>query len=154
MTAVITFFRAPLPELKMPMQLLLADDSDVMRSAIVNLLKEDPRIEVVGQAASFADTLRLTTELRPDVVLLDLYMRDDDKYSPDFVGTQIVKNSRCILAVSISNDEDARALARRFRAKVLLDKNNLYSELIPAILRFCQNAPKKTPFPASESSEL
>jgi hypothetical protein len=33
------------------------------------------------------------------------------------------------------NDEQAKALAKRFGARVLLDKVNLYSELIPAIKR-------------------
>jgi hypothetical protein len=35
------------------------------------------------------------------------------------------------------NDEQAKALAKRFGARVLLDKVNLYSELIPAIKFNC-----------------
>jgi DNA-binding NarL/FixJ family response regulator len=36
----------------MPIRLVLADDSDVMRPAIVRLLKDEPRIELVGEATS------------------------------------------------------------------------------------------------------
>jgi DNA-binding NarL/FixJ family response regulator len=43
----------------MPIRLVLADDSDVMRPAIVRLLNDEPRIELVGEATSFAETLQL-----------------------------------------------------------------------------------------------
>jgi hypothetical protein len=39
--------------------------------------------------------------------------------------------------MSLWNDNEAMALAERFGAKVLLDKMKLYTELIPAIKRFC-----------------
>ena len=121
----------------MPIKLLLADDSDVMRPAIVRLLKEDPRIELVGEAASFAETLQLTAVLKPDVLLMDLHMRDEREYPPELVKSQVLLNTKCILAISVWNDRDAKALAESFGAKVLLDKNNLFSELIPAITQFC-----------------
>jgi DNA-binding NarL/FixJ family response regulator len=41
----------------MPIRVLLADDSDVMRSAIRRILEEERRIEVVGEAATFAKTI-------------------------------------------------------------------------------------------------
>jgi hypothetical protein len=39
------------------------------------------------------------------------------------------------LAISISNDEEAKILAESFGAATLLDKMDLYNELIPAIMR-------------------
>ena len=41
----------------MPIRVLIADDSDVMRAGIARTLKADPDLEVVGEAASFAETL-------------------------------------------------------------------------------------------------
>jgi predicted component of type VI protein secretion system len=38
----------------MSIKVLLADDSDVMRSAIRRILEDEPRIVVVGEAATFA----------------------------------------------------------------------------------------------------
>jgi hypothetical protein len=43
----------------------------------------------------------------------------------------------CIVPISVWNDENAKALARRFGARVLLDKVNFYSELISAIKENC-----------------
>ena len=39
--------------------------------------------------------------------------------------------------MSLWNDDEAKALAGSFGAHVLLDKMNLYAELIPAIKQFC-----------------
>jgi hypothetical protein len=44
----------------------------------------------------------------------------------------------CTLAVSLSNDDEAKALAESYGAVSLLDKMNLYSEIIPAIMQ-CSN---------------
>lgn len=123
----------------MSIRVLLADDSEVMRAAIVRLLKEEPSIELVGEVASFAETLHVTAALQPDVLLLDLHMRDEGNHPPEFVKTQVCQHTGCILAISVWNDEKAKALADRFGAQVLLDKTKLFSELIPAIMRFCVN---------------
>jgi hypothetical protein len=50
--------------------------------------------------------------------------------------SSLLKRS-CIVAISLWNDADTRTLAETFGAHVLLDKMNLYSELIPAIKQFC-----------------
>jgi DNA-binding NarL/FixJ family response regulator len=123
----------------MPIKVLLADGSEVMRPAIVRVLKEEPLIDLVGEATSFAETLQLTAALKPDVLLMDLHMHDEREYVPELVKSQVLLNTKCILAMSVWNDADAEALAESFGAKSLLDKNNLFSELIPAITQFCQD---------------
>jgi DNA-binding NarL/FixJ family response regulator len=121
----------------MSIKVLLVDASDVMRSAIRQLLKQELGIEVIGTATSFAETLVLTAALKPDVLLMDPHMPDEREYTPELVKSQTVLHTKCILAISLWNDDDAKALAERFGAHVLLDKMNLYSELIPAIKQFC-----------------
>src|SRR5450432_138824 len=114
----------------MPIKLLLADTSDVMRAAIRKLLKEELGIEVIGTAVSLSETLQLAAALKPDVVLMDPHMQDEREYSPELVKSQILPHTKCILAISTQTDDEAKALAERFGARVLLDKMNLYSELI------------------------
>ena len=145
----------------MSIRLLLVDGSDVMRSAIRQLLKNELSIEVVGTATSFAETIALTAALKPDVLLMDPHMPDEREYKPAFVKSQILLHTNCIVAISLWKDADTKALAETFGAHVLLDKMNLYSELIPAIKRFCPSVaiPKTTSFrkaskrPASPSME-
>jgi DNA-binding NarL/FixJ family response regulator len=121
----------------MSIRLLLVDDSDVMRAAIRKLLTKELGIEVVGAATSFAEAIALTAALKPDVLLMDLHMRDEREYPPELVKSQILLHTKCIVAISLSNDSEAKALAGRFGAHVLLGKMKLYSELIPAINQYC-----------------
>ena len=121
----------------MPIKVLLADDNDVMRRAIVKILDEEPNTELVGEAKGFAETIRLANALKPDVLLMDLHMSDEREYSPESVKVQLSMHAGCVVAISVWNDEEAKALAKRFGARVLLDKVNLYSELISAIKENC-----------------
>jgi len=122
----------------MSIKVLLVDDSDVMRSAIRQLLKkEELGIEVIGTATSFAEALALTAALKPDVLLTDLHMPDEREFTPELVKSHVLLHTKCIVAMSLWNDDEAKALAGSFGAHVLLDKMNLYAELIPAIKQFC-----------------
>lgn len=58
----------------MPIRILIADDHAVVRSGLRALLRADPEVEVVGEAADVAETLQLAAELSPDLVLLDVTM--------------------------------------------------------------------------------
>jgi DNA-binding NarL/FixJ family response regulator len=127
----------PSPEVILPITVLLADDSDAMRSAIVNLLSQEPNTELVGEAKGFAQTIQLANALKPDILLMDLHMSDEREYPPESVKVQLSIDAGCVLALSLWNDENAKALAERFGARVLLDKANLYSELISAIKQNC-----------------
>jgi DNA-binding NarL/FixJ family response regulator len=124
---------------------LLADDSEIMRAAIARLLKEESIVELVGEATSFAQAMKMTATLKPNVLLLDLYMRDNDECPPSIVGSCISQHDVCVLAISLASDEKARALAESFGAKALLDKGDLFSTLLPAIKRLCSDPPKKQP---------
>jgi DNA-binding NarL/FixJ family response regulator len=121
----------------MSIKLLLVDGSDVMRTAIRQLLITDLGIEVIGTATSFAEGLALAAALKPDVLLMDLHMQDERKYPPELVKSQIHLHTKCIVAMSLMNDDEAKVLAEGFGAHVLLDKMKLFSELIPAIKQFC-----------------
>jgi len=123
----------------MPISVLIADDSDVMRAGIARTLKADPDLEVVGEAASFAETLERAGTLHPDIVLPDLHMADEFRYLPEIVKGPLLKNCGYILAISVWNDEDAMVLARRLGAVTLLDKAHLFSNLISSIKLYCMN---------------
>jgi two-component system response regulator DevR len=120
----------------MSIKVLLVDGSDVMRSAIRQLLKNELGIEVIGTATSFAEALVLTAALKPDVLLMDPHMPDERQYTPKLVKSQILSHTKCIVAISLWKDADTKALAASFGAHVLLDKMSLYSELIPGIKQF------------------
>jgi len=61
----------------MPRRILIADDSPFTRKTLQDLL-ESRGWEVCGQADNGVDAVRMTVELNPDVVILDLAMPSMD----------------------------------------------------------------------------
>ena len=116
---------------------LLADDSDSMLRMIGRLLQEQPGVELLGQAKSFAQTLQMTAELKPQVVVMDLHMPDETIFEPDFIRSQLLRSAKHIVIISIWNDEKSQALGNSYGAASFLDKNTLFSTLIPTILKLC-----------------
>jgi CheY-like chemotaxis protein len=117
----------------MPIKVLLADDNETVRKAICRLLTSDPEIHVVAEATSFRQALQIAGTQRPHVVVLDLHMGDEREVTPLQVKSSIGASQ--LLAISIWNDDEAKALADSFGAVTLLDKISLTAELIPAIKR-------------------
>jgi chemotaxis response regulator CheB len=60
----------------MPIKVLLADDTDLMRHAIRKLITEEPRIELVGEASNFGQAMQLIADFKPEVLLLDLHLAE------------------------------------------------------------------------------
>jgi two-component system response regulator NreC len=56
------------------MRVLLADDHTLVRTGLRLLLETLPEVIVAGEAADATEALRQATDLRPDVVLMDLVM--------------------------------------------------------------------------------
>lgn len=117
----------------MRVKALIADDSDIMREAMRKVLAEEPRIEIIGEAATFNQAVQLIADFKPEVLLLDLHLAEKRDFPPDLVKSQLSSVKR-VVAVSFSNDKEAKALAESYGAELLLDKMALYSELVPAIL--------------------
>jgi DNA-binding NarL/FixJ family response regulator len=61
----------------MSIRLLIADDHEVVRCGLKTLV-QGTDIEVVAEAATGEETIKLTAKHKPDVVLLDIRMPDGD----------------------------------------------------------------------------
>lgn len=57
-----------------PVRVLVVDDHTLVRRGVVDVLSDEPGFVVVGEADDGAEALSRASELRPDVILMDLYM--------------------------------------------------------------------------------
>ena len=62
----------------MTVRVLIADDQELIRTGFRMILAAEPDIDVVGEATNGAEAVTLTSELHPDVVLMDIRMPELD----------------------------------------------------------------------------
>jgi DNA-binding NarL/FixJ family response regulator len=86
----------------MPISILIADDHEVVRSGIESLLL-DTDIEIVGQAASGSEAVKLAHELQPDIVLLDIRMVEADGLAALEEIRSKLPNTRVIMLSTYDN---------------------------------------------------
>jgi len=58
------------------LRLLLVDDHEVVRVGLRTLLDDEPDMDVVGEAGTVAEAIRLCAYLKPDVTLMDVRLPD------------------------------------------------------------------------------
>ena len=120
-----------------PIRMLLADDSDVIRRVLFVFLEDEPLIEIVGEAKDFTELLEKALALKPRIVLMDLHMRDQYKFKPEFVRSELQASAQHVVAMSRCYDDEAVGLSNSYGASLLLDKSKLITELVRTVEKLC-----------------
>jgi DNA-binding NarL/FixJ family response regulator len=113
-------------------RVLVADDEELMRAGLVELLSSDPAIEVVGQAATGREAIRESERLRPDVVLMDVRMPDMDGIAATAALARSVPTTSVLILTTF---EDESYIFDSFRAGAsgFLLKRSRPEELIAGV---------------------
>jgi len=59
-------------------RVLIVDDHPLMRQGLAQLINQQPDLAICGEAEDVPQALRQTSELKPDVVIVDLALRGSD----------------------------------------------------------------------------
>lgn len=116
----------------MPNTILIADDHDIIREGIKNVLGKSPLYKVVGEAVDGEDALEKVEKLKPDVLLLDISM-------PKISGLEIISqvHRRCpetkILIVTLHKANAYIMKALKAGVRGYLSKENTAEDLLPAL---------------------
>src|SRR5687767_7476491 len=83
---------------------LLADDHDILRDGLSTVMNEFPDIHVVGMAGSGWDAIDQCNALQPDVVLMDILMPDIDGLSATRIIRERHPNIRVVVLSSFEEE--------------------------------------------------
>ncbi len=114
------------------MQILVADDSDIVRRGVIDILSEEREWTVCGEARNGSEALQKARELKPDLIVLDVSM-------PDISGLEIARRLRLelpktkILVVSQHDPAQLLPLVIEAGGDGCLDKGCLGTDLLATI---------------------
>jgi DNA-binding NarL/FixJ family response regulator len=113
-------------------RVLIADDEDLMRAGLIELLIADPEIEIVGQASTGREAVERARVLAPDVVLMDVRMPDLDGIAATRELAQSAPDTKVLILTTFEQD-DYVFDALRAGASGFLLKRTRPEELIAAV---------------------
>jgi two-component system response regulator NreC len=116
----------------MAVDILLADDHGVLRAGLRALLNAEDDLEVVGEAASGDEVLRVAANMQPDIVLLDLNMPGPGGIEVTRRLRELVPETR-VLVLTVHEDEGLLRETIDSGASGYIIKRAVESELINAI---------------------
>jgi DNA-binding NarL/FixJ family response regulator len=100
-------------------RVVIVDDHPMFRESIAHLLEIETDMVLMGQGATAEDAVRLTRDLGPDILLLDISMPGGGLNSAQIVNTDYPKTKVIMLTGSADEDHIERALQAGARAYVL-----------------------------------
>lgn len=115
-------------------RVVIADDHHLIRHGFTKLVADEPDISLVGTAASAADLLKLVSETRTDVVVLDISL-------PDRSGLEVIRELKHrdprirVLVLSMHPEDRYAKRAITDGASGYLTKDAAADELVVAIRR-------------------
>src|SRR5215207_1311812 len=115
-----------------PIRIVLADDHEIFRDGFKVMIKKQPSVQLVGEAANGEELIALTSQLRPDVIITDIKM-------PVMDGIEATKRLTAdfpeigIIALSMFDEENLIVEMLEAGAKGYLLKNAHKDEILEAI---------------------
>jgi DNA-binding NarL/FixJ family response regulator len=113
-------------------RVLVADDEDLMRSGLIEILTSDPGIEVVGEASTGREAVERALGLSPDVVLMDVRMPDLDGIAATRELLRSAPGPRILILTTFEQDDYVFGALRAGASGFLL-KRARPEELIAAV---------------------
>src|SRR5262249_25767017 len=118
-----------MPEEKI--KLLIADDHTILRQGLRRILESEPDMSVIGEAATGTDAVKRAKQLKPDVVIMDISMPEQDGIES---MRQILKSVGArVLILTVHLEHQVITEAVTSGASGYLAKDSVDHELIAAV---------------------
>ncbi len=117
-----------------PITVLLADDHAVVRAGLTNILRAESDIKIVGEARDGSEAISKALELKPDVILMDIFMPGCSGVEAMVAIRQEIPSAN-VLILTVSEREEDLFQAVRLGAQGYLLKNADVNEVVNAVRR-------------------
>jgi DNA-binding NarL/FixJ family response regulator len=114
-----------------PIRIVVADDHPLFREGVINSLRANSDVQIVGEAADADAAYGIVREQLPDVVLLDVTMPGDGIAAARRIAMACPATR--IIMLTVSEDEDDLMAAMKAGARGYVLKGVSASELIGVI---------------------
>ncbi|MEG6521022.1 ANTAR domain-containing response regulator [Desulfotomaculum sp. 1211_IL3151] len=112
------------------MRILVAEDEPIIRMDLCSLLEELGH-QVIGECRNGRDAIKITQELRPDIVLMDIKMPDVD----GLTATKVIRDKKLSAVVLLTSFSDQNTITKAIDSGALyyLVKPIVREKLKPAL---------------------
>ncbi len=115
-----------------PLRILIADDNELVRCGLKMLIEQHEGWSVCDQAVDGREAIDKAEELKPDVILLDIFMPRLDGLSALPLIRQIAPASK-VLILTVHDSLDLARIAASEGASGFISKSLVWRDLVPEI---------------------
>ena len=125
-------------------RIVIAEDHTILREGLKALLSQDPDLIIVGEARDGLEAIRVVSELKPDLALMDLSM-------PKMSGIDAIREvKRCcpdtkVLVLTVHKNEEYVMASLKAGANGYLLKESTHQELLQAVTHVLEGKPYLSP---------
>jgi DNA-binding NarL/FixJ family response regulator len=116
----------------MTVRLVLADDQPLVRAGLGMVIADAPDLEIVGEAGTGTEAVRLVREVRPDVVVMDIRMPGMDGIEATRLITTGPGATRVVVLTTFDDDDYVYG-ALRAGASGFLVKDMALDDILAAV---------------------
>ena len=126
--------------MKYKMKLLIVDDHPLFRRGLRDILRENSKFEIIGEASDGTAALLLAEEFKPDIAIVDIDM-------PRLNGLETVRAfqkrelSVNVIILTMYKEEDMFNAAMDLGVKAYIVKDNAAAEILSALEKVSKNEP-------------
>jgi DNA-binding NarL/FixJ family response regulator len=115
----------------MTVRIVLADDQPLVRAGLRMVIADAPDLEIVGEAGTGTEAVRMVRELRPDVVVMDIRMPGMDGIEATRMITADAPAPHVLMLTTFDDDDNVYA-ALRAGASGFLVKDMALDDILTA----------------------
>ncbi len=124
--------------MKAEISVLIVDDHPLVRRGLRDVISENPRFKIIGEAADGEEAIRLLVSLKPDITIIDIDM-------PKLNGLETIRAVRQrafavkAIVLTMYKEEDMFNAAMDLGAKAYVLKENAANDIVAALDKVGRN---------------